>query len=113
MPIPPSKSWPTPSIGSNSYFIHFLYFLEPFILKLTGGRGLTVPFITEEELKIMLDAGGKAGVLESDEVKMIKNVFEFNDVTAEDVMTPRIYMFMLDGGFGIFGAEGFGNNFAK
>lgn len=78
-------------------FFPFLYFLEPFILKLTGGRGLTVPFITEEELKIMLDAGGKAGVLETDEVKMIKNVFEFNDVTAEDVMTPRIYMFMLDG----------------
>jgi len=78
-------------------FFPFLYFLEPFILKLTGGRGLTVPFITEEELKIMLDAGGKAGVLETDEVKMIKNVFEFNDVIAEDAMTPRIYMFTLDG----------------
>ncbi|MDH4192919.1 MAG: hemolysin family protein [Nitrospirota bacterium] len=78
-------------------FFPFLYFLEPFILKLTGGRGLTVPFITEEELKIMLDAGGKAGVLETDEVRMIKNVFDFNDVTAEDAMTPRIYMFALDG----------------
>jgi CBS domain containing-hemolysin-like protein len=78
-------------------FFPFLYFLEPFILKLTGGRGLTVPFITEEELKIMLDAGGKAGVLETDEVRMIKNVFDFNDVIAEDAMTPRIYMFALDG----------------
>jgi CBS domain containing-hemolysin-like protein len=78
-------------------FFPFLYFLEPFILKLTGGRGLTVPFITEEELKIMLDAGGKAGVLETDEVRMIKNVFDFNDVTAGDAMTPRIYMFALDG----------------
>ena len=78
-------------------FFPFLYFLEPFILKLTGGRGLTVPFITEEELKILVDAGGKAGVLETDEVKMIKNVFEFNDVTAEDAMTPRIYMFALEG----------------
>jgi CBS domain containing-hemolysin-like protein len=78
-------------------FSPFLYFLEPFILKLTGGRGLTVPFITEEELKIMLDAGGKAGVLETDEVRMIKNVFGFNDVTAGDAMTPRIYMFALDG----------------
>jgi CBS domain containing-hemolysin-like protein len=78
-------------------FFPFLYFLEPFILRLTGGRGLTVPFVTEEELKIMLDAGGKAGVLETDEVKMIKNVFEFNDVISEDAMTPRIYMFTLDG----------------
>lgn len=74
-----------------------LFILEPLILRLTGGRGLTVPFVTEEELKIMLEAGGKAGVLETDEVKMIKNVFQLNDITAEDAMTPRIYMFALDG----------------
>ncbi len=74
-----------------------LYLLEPLILKMTGGRGLTVPFVTEEELMIMLEAGGKAGVLETEEVKMIKNVFEFTDLTAEDVMTPRNYMFGLDG----------------
>lgn len=86
-------------------FSPFLYFLEPFILKLTGGRGLAMPFVTEEELKIMLDAGGKAGVLETDEVKMIKNVFEFNDVIAEDAMTPRIYMFTLDGSQTLEGAR--------
>ena len=45
----------------------------------------------------MLDAGDKAGVLETEEVRMIKAVFEFTDLTAEDVMTPRIYMFGLDG----------------
>ena len=49
--------------------------------------------MTKEELKIMLDAGDKAGVLDAHEVKMIKNVFEFTDLTAKDVMTPRIYMF--------------------
>ena len=74
-------------------FSPVLYLLEPLILKLTGGRGLTVPFVTKEELKIMLDAGDKAGVLDAHEVKMIKNVFEFTDLTAKDVMTPRIYMF--------------------
>lgn len=79
------------------FFYPVISILEPLILKLTGGRGLTVPFVTEEELKIMLEAGGKAGVLETGEVKMIKNVFEFTDLTVEDVMTPRIYMFSLDG----------------
>lgn len=73
-----------------------LFFMEPLILKLTGGRGLAVPFSTEEELRIALEEGGKAGVFETDEVKMIKNVFQLNDVTAEDAMTPRIYMFTLD-----------------
>ena len=74
-----------------------LYVLEPIIMKMTGGRSLTLHYATEEELKLMLDAGDKAGVLETEEVKMIKNVFEFTDLTAEDVMTPRIYMFGLDG----------------
>jgi CBS domain containing-hemolysin-like protein len=74
-----------------------LFVLEPLIVKLTGGRGLAVPFGTEEELKIALEEGGKAGVLETDEVKMIKNVFQLNDITAEDAMTPRTYMFALDG----------------
>jgi CBS domain containing-hemolysin-like protein len=74
-----------------------LFMLEPMIAKITGGKGLTVPFVTEEELKIMLDVGGKAGVIETEEVKMIKNVFQLNDITAEDAMTPRIYVFALDG----------------
>lgn len=74
-----------------------LFVMEPVIAKLTGGKGLTVPFVTEEELKIMLDVGGKAGVIETEEVKMIRNVFKLNDLTAEDSMTPRIYVFALDG----------------
>jgi putative hemolysin len=74
-----------------------LFVLEPLIDKITGGKGLTVPFVTEEELKIMLDVGGNAGVIETEEVKMIKNVFQLNDITVEDAMTPRIYVFSLDG----------------
>ncbi len=74
-----------------------LFVLEPMIAKITGGKGLTVPFVTEEELKIMLDVGGRAGAIETEEVKMIKNVFQLKDITAEDAMTPRIYMFALDG----------------
>ena len=74
-----------------------LFLFEPIVLKLTGGRGLSLPFATEEEVKIILDEGGKAGTIETEEVKMIKNVFQLNDITAEDAMTPRIYAFALDG----------------
>ena len=74
-----------------------LYVLEPIINALTGGKGVAVPFVSEEEVKIMLDEGGKAGMIETEEVKMIKNVFQLNDITAEDAMTPRIYVFALDG----------------
>ena len=64
---------------------------------MTGGKGLTLPLVTEEELKIMLDEGGKAGAIEVEKVKMIKNVFQLKDITAEDAMTPRLYVFSLDG----------------
>lgn len=74
-----------------------LFLMVPLIYKLTGGKGLTHPLVTEEELKIMLDQGGKAGEIESEEVKMIKNVFQLKDITAEDAMTPRIYVFALNG----------------
>lgn len=74
-----------------------LFVLEPLIDKLTGGKGIVVPLVTEEEVKIMLDEGGKAGMIETEEVKMIKNVFQLNDITAEDAMTPRSQVFALDG----------------
>ena len=74
-----------------------LLVLEPVINALTGGKGVTVPHVSEEEVKIMLDEGGRAGMIETEEVKMIKNVFQLKDITAEDAMTPRIYMFALEG----------------
>jgi CBS domain containing-hemolysin-like protein len=73
------------------------FILEPLVKWHTGGKGITAPYVTEEELKIMLDEGGKAGSIESEEVKMIRNVFQLNDITAEDAMTPRLYVFALDG----------------
>ena len=73
------------------------FLLEPLVRWHTGGKGMTAPYVTEEELKIMLDEGGRAGSIETEEVKMIKNVFQLNDITAEDAMTPRLYVFALDG----------------
>jgi CBS domain containing-hemolysin-like protein len=86
-----------PIYGIQRILAPLLALLVPAIAALTGGKGLIVPFETEEELKIMLDVGGKAGVIETEEVKMIKNVFQLNDITAEDAMTPRLYVFALDG----------------
>jgi putative hemolysin len=88
-----------PVYGIQQILRPILFVLEPMIDKITGGKGLTVPFVTEEELKIMLDVGGKAGMIETEEVKMIKNVFQLKDITAEDSMTPRIYVFALEGHF--------------
>ena len=45
--------------------------------------------VTEEEIRAMVDIGGESGAIESNERDMIKNVFEFGDLTAADCMTHR------------------------
>lgn len=45
--------------------------------------------VTEEEIQAMMDIGEESGVIESDEHEMLKNVFEFGDLTAADCMTHR------------------------
>ncbi len=95
--VPVTLNMAYPVYGVQVLLKPLLFLMVPLIQRLTGGRGLTLPLVTEEELKIMLDEGGKAGELESEEVKMIKNVFQLKDITAEDAMTPRIYVFSLDG----------------
>lgn len=95
--VPVTLNMAYPVYGVQIFLKPLLFLMVPLIRTLTGGKGLTLPLVTEEELKIMLDEGGKAGELESEEVKMIKNVFQLKDITAEDAMTPRIYVFSLDG----------------
>jgi putative hemolysin len=95
--VPVTLNMAYPVYGVQIFLKPLLFLMVPLIQTLTGGKGLTLPLVTEEELKIMLDEGGKAGELESEEVKMIKNVFQLKDITAEDAMTPRIYVFSLDG----------------
>lgn len=48
------------------------------------------PFITEEELKTIVDVSNKEGVLETDEKEMIYNIFEFGDMRVSDVMIQRM-----------------------
>ncbi|MBQ8781824.1 MAG: HlyC/CorC family transporter [Oscillospiraceae bacterium] len=60
------------------------------IVKLTGSKdGFKGDAVTEEEILMMVDAGNETGVIEESQREMINNVFEFNDLTASDVMTHR------------------------
>ena len=45
--------------------------------------------VTEEEIRQMVDMGGESGAIEEAEKEMIENIFEFNNRSAEDVMTHR------------------------
>lgn len=63
------------------------------LIKLMGGKiNKKAPFITEEELKTIINVGHEEGVLQGEEKKMIQNVLEFGESKVTDVMTPLIDM---------------------
>ena len=45
--------------------------------------------VTEEEIRMLLNAGEETGVIEESQKEMINNIFEFDDIDASDVMTHR------------------------
>lgn len=50
----------------------------------------TADKVSEEELRALAVAGAKQGSIQEEEGQMIQRLFQFNDITAEDVMTPRV-----------------------
>ncbi len=51
----------------------------------------------EEEIRQMTKIGLQKGQIEADEAEMIGKVFQLNDLTARDLMTPRVSTPTLDG----------------
>ena len=74
-------------VNKLSEFLLFLLHIDP------SKRGSG---ITETELRTLVDVSHKEGIIETDERKMINNVFDFGDATAKDAMIPRIDMAMAD-----------------
>ncbi len=61
------------------------------LVRLLGGQSVRHgPFVTEEELRLLVTVGEEEGVLEEDETEMIHSIFEFADTPVRDVMIPRI-----------------------
>ena len=64
--------------------------LTRLILRLLGGKAqVRGPFVTEEELKMLVSVGEEEGVLEEEEREMIHGIFEMGDMRVREVMVPR------------------------
>ena len=75
------------------------------MVRLMGGqikhRG---PFVTEEELRLLVTVGEEEGILEEAETDMIHSIFEFADTPVREVMIPRIDMVTLESDATVDGA---------
>ncbi|MDR1971339.1 MAG: hemolysin family protein [Treponema sp.] len=52
--------------------------------------------ITEEEIRLMIDMGSARGTINASEKEIIHNVFEFDDISAAEIMTHRRYVTFLN-----------------
>jgi putative hemolysin len=77
--------------------VHLMVWLSNTIARLFGAapRG-DLPFVTEEEIKTLVDAGEEEGVIQEEEKEMIYSIFELGDTLAREVMVPRIDVVALD-----------------
>ena len=52
--------------------------------------------VTKEEIRSLVEEGGESGAIKESECSMIDGIFEFEDIIAEEIMTPRTDVFMLN-----------------
>jgi len=72
-------------------FTKFLEWSTNGVLRLLGIDPKESPEgVTEEEIKILVEAGAGSGGLEKQEATLINNIFAFDDKVASEIMTPRV-----------------------
>ncbi len=69
--------------------VWFFTRLPGWILKTMGAKSPSSPFITEDDIRAMIDLGEESGTLQEDEKEMLHKVFEFGDTVASESMVPR------------------------
>jgi gliding motility-associated protein GldE len=69
--------------------------LFAFLAKTFSGENKN-PFVTEEEVKMLLEVGEEAGVFEKEEREMVDSVLELDKTTVKEVMTARTDMVCLE-----------------
>ncbi|MBA0733827.1 hypothetical protein Gogos_017800, partial [Gossypium gossypioides] len=71
-------------------------FLSMGMLKIFGLKGKSEPYVTEDELKLMLRGAELSGAIEEEEQDMIENVLEIKDTHVREVMTPLVDVVAID-----------------
>ena len=67
------------------------------ILKIMGKKtDVDDSYFTEDKVMSMLDRGQERGEIKAEGRKMIDSIFEFDDLLAYEIMTPRTDVFMFD-----------------
>lgn len=80
---------------SFSPVVNILNHSSDFLMALLGVRKTKESAVSEEEVRVLIDEGLSAGVFKKAEKDMVEGVFELDEQTAGDLMTPRARMIWL------------------
>lgn len=79
-----------------SPFVRFLSLSTDLVLRILRVRpGQEAP-VSEEEIRLLLEHGTRAGVFEPAEQEMVEQVFRLGDATVKSAMTPRMDIIWLN-----------------
>ncbi|HBJ9613694.1 TPA: HlyC/CorC family transporter [Listeria monocytogenes] len=78
-------------------FVKFLSFSTYILVKLTRmEKNTDNEKMTREEMQLLIETGRRDGVIEVEELQMLRGVFEMDNKYAREVMVPRTDAFMID-----------------
>jgi putative hemolysin len=59
------------------------------LVRVFGGHATAGPYVTEDDIKTLVNVGVEQNVLEEEERELIHSIIEFGDTIVREVMTPR------------------------
>ena len=65
---------------------------RPFVRLISGRTTPAGPFVTQEEMRMLVNVGEDEGVIQQEEEELIHSIFEFGDTVVREVMVPRPYI---------------------
>ncbi len=84
-----------PLLWLSKFFAPLIYLLN-FIPRLHGAVKDSHDTVTEDELMTMVEVVEEDGEIKEEEKEYITNIFEFDDTSCSEIMTPRADMFVID-----------------
>lgn len=71
-------------------FFPIIWLLQQFVKLFSRKGGEAQPTVTEEELKVMIEEIEDEGVLNEHESELVQSAIDFDDITADEVLVPRV-----------------------
>ena len=69
--------------------VRLMSFVTDLVLWLLGVRASVQPPVTEEEINVLMQQGAEAGVFEKHEQALVSRIFQLDNQSIRNVMTPR------------------------